>query len=187
MDQLWYRFEQWLKLNIPNGLAALNPPASDRSIIHLELKLDCTFPPALVESLKCHNGQRHNAPKLFDGMELLSLDRIEDEWEVWSELWSSGDFSMTKIDADPEIKTSWWNPKWIPILYNGAGDHVCVDLDPANHKTAKAGQLLTMWHDRPERQCIATGFEVWFESYLNGLEQRAFQFCNEYGGIVAAK
>ncbi|MEH2143178.1 SMI1/KNR4 family protein [Nostoc sp.] len=78
--------------------------------------------------------------------------------------------------------TDWWSPLWIPLTYDGAGNHDCLDLAPA--KGGKVGQIIQMWHDEGERELVASSFQNWLEEYATGLESDQYVFSHEYGGIV---
>ena len=42
----------------------------------------------------------------------------------------AGEFEGCESDPDVGIRNNWWNDKWIPITYDGAGKHDCLDLAP---------------------------------------------------------
>ena len=76
MDQLWKQFEAWLSIHWPDGLAALNPPATDEEIELLERGLGAKLPQDFVDCLKVHNGQSELAGGIFDNSEFLSTSAI---------------------------------------------------------------------------------------------------------------
>ena len=59
------------------------------------------------------------------------------------------------------MRDLWWSPRWIPLTGNGAGDHLCVDLDPA--PGGAPGQVITMWHMDDVREVKAAGWAAWLE------------------------
>jgi len=132
--------------------------------------------------LKIHNGQKGNAGWIIDGAELLSVERIIDEWTVWNDLLVSGDFSGCDEERSNGVKNDWWNPKWIPFTYDGAGNHLCLDLDPA--ATGHYGQVITMWHDDAERDIKARSFNEWFTQYVKDVEQGQYVYHDDYEAIV---
>jgi len=184
MKTVWAEFEHWLKLNYPSGVKDLRPPATDKEIIELEIILDCLFPEDYVECLKIHNGQGQNSARLLAGMEYLSVERVEDEWEVWTELIDGGDFVSTKLKVDKGIKNCWWNKKWIPFAYNGAGDHLCLDLDPDISNNGQVGQVITMWHDQHKRELLAPSFAVWFQQYVTEVIDGKYQYKEGFAAII---
>ncbi len=184
MQKLWDQFEKWLKVHYPTGYKDLNPPASDKEIIELETLLDCSLPEDYVSCLKIHNGQGQNSAWLLNGMEFLSIERIEDEWEVWNELLNANDFANTKSLPDSGIKNCWWNKKWIPFTYNGAGDHFCLDMEPDSKSNGVKGQVIAMLHDNIKRELISPSFYKWFESYIAEVVLEEYAYSKEYSGIV---
>jgi cell wall assembly regulator SMI1 len=180
MKELWNRLEQWLKEQAPDVYADLNPGVSQLEIDNLEGVIGYKLPNDLRESLMIHNGQRGESDWLFAGWELLSTDRILDEWLVWKDLYDKGTFEDWEVDVIHEgIKKVWWNPAWIPLTYNGAGDHHCIDLAPANG--GLVGQIISMWHDWEERRVLANGYRQWFEYIISEFESNDVDYVFESG------
>ncbi len=165
MKQQWGRLEAWLKIYNPVLLADLNAPATDAQIKALEQRLDVKLPEDFIECLKLHDGQRGEADWLFSGSEFLSSQRILEEWAIWKDLLDGGDFFGAKTEPEAGIKAVWWSPKWIPFTYNGAGDHLCLDLDPASQ--GRSGQVITLWHDDGSRKKKANSFAQWFADFVD--------------------
>ncbi len=165
MKQQWERLEAWLKANNPALLADLNHPATDAEIRELEQKLGVTLPADFVACLKVHNGQKGGADWLFSGSEFLSSRRILDEWVIWKDLLDGGDFDGAEAESGAGIQPVWWSPKWIPFTYNGAGDQLCLDLDPATG--GRSGQVITLWHDDGARKKKADSFAQWFAEFVD--------------------
>lgn len=183
MEQIWKKFEEWLMQNWPEGLSSLNPPASDAQIAQLEAQLNVKLPADFIACLKVHNGQSGYA-SIIDGMEFLSCEEIYSQWIVWKELLDGGDFKDFSSEPDGGIKDDWWNSKWIPFTHNGAGDHLCIDLDPAT--SGSVGQVISMWHDMADRELKAKSFMEYFQAYVAGILTGQYIYDEEYGGIVKA-
>lgn len=189
MQEVWTRIEGWLKAHAPQVLDTLQPGASDDRITELENLLSVQFPEDVRASYRIHNGQSTYRYGLIDGREFLSLERIQDEWQVWKELLESGTFQTEEghdqgSDPAPGICNVWWSAKWIPLTYDGAGNHDCLDLNPA--EGGAMGQIITMWHDDASREIVAPSFRAWLQHYAEGLESEQFIFSEEYGGIISA-
>ncbi|MEH2106583.1 SMI1/KNR4 family protein [Nostoc sp.] len=187
MQEIWTRIEFWLKANTPQVLDTLNPGASESQIKAVEDALLIQFPDDVKSSYRIHNGQSGYNYGLINGREFLSLERIQDEWQVWKELLDAGNFDGCESQPEPGIGicTDWWSPLWIPLTYDGAGNHDCLDLAPA--KGGKVGQIIQMWHDDGERYLVASSFQNWLEEYATGLESGQYVvFSNKDGGIVKA-
>lgn len=182
MKNLWNSFEAWLSSNFAEGLEDLNPPATDDEISHLEHHLGFSLPADFVDCLKIHNGQKNTAGGLFEATEFLSTRRIAEEWKVWKELHDGGDFEGNLSNPAEGVKNDWWNPKWVPFTYNGAGDHFCLDLDPA--PGGQSGQVITMWHDFGERALLAPSFQVWFQNYVQAILDGKYVYSEDYETLV---
>jgi cell wall assembly regulator SMI1 len=189
MQEIWARIENWLRGNAPQILETLQPGASNAQIGELEEFLSIKLPDDVKVLYRLCNGQSAYDYGLIDGRELLSLERIKDEWSVWKDLLDSGTFQDDDgqdqgSDPDPGIRNVWWSPQWIPLTYDGSGNHDCLDLSPAEGGTE--GQIITMWHDDSERKIVAPGVKVWLQQYAQGLESGQYIFSEEYNGIVNA-
>ena len=182
MKKEFDRFKEWLKANYNDGIADLNPGASDEEIKELENTIGLALPKDYIEVLKMHNGQKGESAWLFDSQEFLSTTRIIDEWNNWNKFSSSDEFPKTSINADLGVKAQWWNKKWIPFSSNGSGDHYCMDLDPT--PAGNNGQVITLWHDYEERELVSTNFKEWFVSYVDQLFTGDFFYSKEYNSIV---
>jgi cell wall assembly regulator SMI1 len=165
MEETFQSFRIWLGQHYPSGLRDLNPPVTDAELSALERALGFAVPTELAQCLRLHNGQRNEASGLFEGAEFLSTTRIADEWSVWKELLDGGDFEGMRSEPDRGVRDDWWNPKWLPFTSNGAGDHYCIDSDPAVFGVV--GQVITMWHDFGERQILAYGLSGWLATYVS--------------------
>lgn len=154
---LWDAYEKHLLQHAPTKLIGLNPPATPAAIANLEKQLGTTLPPDFKESLLVHDGGTFGN-QLLDDEELLSIPRIAEEWNVWNQLLKSPGLKMGGFRSSPEkgVKDDWWNPLWIPITSNHAGDHWCLDLDPAPE--GQRGQVIRMWHDMEMREIAAPDF-----------------------------
>jgi len=183
MHDLWTRFENWLSEHWPEGLAGLNPPATEQQIADLQAALGVTLPDDYIMCLKIHNGQAANVGGMFDGYEFLSTDAILEQWTVWKGLLDGGEF--VDIESSPlnaGIRSDWWNARWIPFTHNGCGDHLCLDLAPATSGTL--GQVITMWHDSAERELLSPSFGSWFKSYMKLVFSGEIVYSEDYDGLI---
>lgn len=161
----WQIIEDSLRINNPDILEDLNPPASDYEINDLEKKINNKLPSDFIEFLKIHNGQKGLSNGLFNDLEFLSTDRIFEEWVIWKELKDNNDLSENEADTEKGIQNVWWIPQWIPFTYNGAGDNMCLDLAPGTG--GHLGQVIAMWHDDSNRKIEANSFTAWLSSFIN--------------------
>ena len=168
MQDLWTRLESWLAVHAPNKLETLAPGATDEQIAHAETLMSVRLPEDFKASCRIHNGQRGKDEVLMNIRELLSLERIEEEWK---ESFDPGDGDWSD---EP-----WWNKKWIPFTYNGAGDYDCLDLVPSH--SGHVGQVIDFWHDDARREVKAHSFGDWFLAFVEGCENGSYIYSDEYG------
>lgn len=170
MDQIWQRIEDWLKANYPEILDDLILGATVEEIAEVEEHIQISFPHEFKVSYLIHNGQEGDSEPLMDEWELLSLEYIVNEWDLMKDLYDRGDFKdVPSKPIDGSIKPNWWNLKWIPVASNGAGDLICLDLDPGS--TGKTGQIISFWHMDEKRERIADSFEVWLLQFINDVDR----------------
>jgi hypothetical protein len=86
--------------------------------------------------------------------------------------------------VDPAVKPVWWNERWIPITENGAGDSLCIDLEPAS--AGLKGQVIQYLHDHPERRRRATGFVDLLRIHADALESGAMVATEDETGSFFA-
>ncbi|MDV2991669.1 MAG: hypothetical protein N4J56_001323 [Chroococcidiopsis sp. SAG 2025] len=179
MEEIWQRIDSWLQANTPHIFETLQSGASEAQIAELEAILSIKLPEDVKASYRIHNGQSIYKEGLFEGREFLSLERIREEWEVWKDLLDAGEFEGYESDPDVGIRNNWWNDKWIPITYDGAGNHDCLDLDPADGETV--GQIITMYHDSGDREIVSSSLRAWLQKYADGLESGQIILQDDYG------
>jgi len=178
----WSRMEAWLSSNAPEVLASLQPGATGEAIAEAEAVMGIQFPEVVRQSYRIHDGQLSEGPWLADGRELLSLDRLLDEWRVWKDLLDGGDFDGMTSEPDDFIRNDWWNPAWIPLTYDGAGNHDCLDLAPS--AIGSAGQMIDFYHDSAERTRLAGSFDEWMATLAADMETDQLMLSEEYNAIM---
>ena len=45
------------------------------------------------------------------------------------------------------------------------------------------GQLISMWHDAPDRELLAPDFGSWFASFVDGVFSARYVYDDVYGGM----
>lgn len=189
VESLWQRLETWLHRNVPSILTTLQPGATEDEIQQAEGELQVELPGPVREFYRIHNGQTTDEygfteANFFYGWQLPHLRRVVQQWKILKEVMDQGHFAGIHSAPDPGVRDDWWNIRWIPITQNCSGDHLCLDLAPANG--GHYGQIISMWHDAPERTAEAASFLEWIERFAVGLEQGAYVYSKGYGGILAA-
>lgn len=165
----------------------MHPGVTDSQIKELEEKLGVQLPKDFVAFYKIHNGQNGTVSWMVDGEELLSFDRIWQEWKVWKDLLDNKSFEEPDgkpYMSEPEkgIKDVWWSDKWIPFTYDGAGNHLCLDLGPGTD--GNYGQIIRMWHDDSLRSLHGKSFTEWITNYNTQLQNGDLVYAEDYNVIV---
>lgn len=185
MDKLIENLSNWLKENIPHLENPFQNGANSEELNKLEEKLHVQLPEDFKSFYKLCNGQNEDAPYITPLGELLSLDGIASQWETWKNLVGKNVFQDYFSEPDEGIKNDWYNLKWIPFTYDGSGNHLCIDLDPADG--GNAGQVITMWHDSPEREWIVGSFTEWLALFVHQLNDEYFRYDKEMGNLERLK
>ncbi|MCU9953414.1 SMI1/KNR4 family protein [Burkholderia sp. BKH01] len=157
--EIWKRFDDALAIDFSRLPGGLNGPASNDEIAALRAALGTALPDTFVDSLRIHNGQADPGDGFSENDALLSSHEIIAQWTIWKGLVDGGDFDGVMSEPDPGIRDDWYNLKWIPFTHDGSGNHLCLDLDPA--EGGAVGQVIRVWHDDDRRERIAKSFPEW--------------------------
>lgn len=182
MRESWLRLEVWLKAHAPEVHNSLNAPVSPGRLVALAANLRTPIPQDLQEAWAVHDGQAPDAPGLVNAATLLSVQGMQAQWAIWKALWDAGQFAGSNAEARGPVRPEWWNPRWLPFTHDGAGNHLCLDLDPA--LGGRPGQVIQVWHDSPERIVIAPSFADWFSGFAVDVEAGAYRYDLDLGGLV---
>jgi cell wall assembly regulator SMI1 len=178
MEKIWRSIEAWLEENAPRAFKDLNKPATAKGVAAAEKLMGVEFPEDVRASYLLHDGQVGAAP-IMGEWQLLSLKVMKSRWKMLKESYDEGKFEESRVKPKGPVKAEWWNPKWVPVAYNGAGDLYCVDLDPA--PKGKAGQLVSFWHVDDRREVVAKSFRAWLKEYADDLK------AGRYGATTEGK
>jgi cell wall assembly regulator SMI1 len=175
MKELWKRLETWLMDHYPELLDSLNDGATDDMIFEAEKKMGISLPNDFVESLKLHNGQKDDFyPGLIGGHQLLSLDNILGEWQMWTNQLEEGLFNdWVELNFDTnKVKTDqWWRAKWIPIAWRRHNCY-CLDLDPS--PDGSVGQVIEFLYENEWREFVGNSFKECFKNMVENLENGTY-------------
>ena len=141
---------------------ALPAGATAKQIQATEATLGVSFPAEVRAFYLTHNGGSSTGAYVCNARELLSLENIVRQWKIWKNLFDKGTFRGNQSRPSAGVKNDWWIPAWIPMTYDGAGNHEVLDLDPA--KGGKVGQVVGFWHDDDTRTLRAPDFLIWLAS-----------------------
>ena len=186
MRQVWARIEALLRAMAPDRLAALAGGASPATIAAAEGQLGFVLPEDARASYAVHDGSggedvlAHWTMRLID-VPLLSLAEATRTRRNWLEP-EHGGFDDSRARPEGPIRAVWWNPRWVPVTWDGGGDHLCIDLDPA--PGGVPGQIIYFSHEVGPVAVVAAGWRAYLEGYAAALESGRLRF--EGGELVAA-
>jgi cell wall assembly regulator SMI1 len=125
----WNRIEAWLKTNLPEVIADLNPPASEDAINHAEEVLGIELPESFKALYRLHNGQQQQSFGVFFGQSFLSLEQMLMRYAVWKGIVIHDPVSALGADlpftSTPEgaIQLRYADAAWIPFTEAGASEN----------------------------------------------------------------
>jgi cell wall assembly regulator SMI1 len=181
VEKAWARFiDKATDVHAP-FTTYLNQGATRNQIDLAERAVNCEFPPDLRQLLSLHNGSRRYF--VLPRWELFSTELIVDAWKMWEDLylWQSKSENITNFcePSGPIKDDEWWRLRWIPFCGDHAGNHLCVDMDPA--EGGNSGQVITMWHDDARRELIAKSLTEYIEIIASDFERGALIWHEELG------
>ncbi|MDH6311231.1 cell wall assembly regulator SMI1 [Dysgonomonas sp. PFB1-18] len=168
MEEYWTRIIKWLSKNASYMIDSINRGATSEDMQSIRVTIGAQLPNDFVDFYIIHNGQLSNTKGIINGKELLCTTRILEEWNIWKKLIDSDYFIDIASCPDRGIRSDWYNKLWIPITYDGAGNHYCLDLDPTDE--GSYGQIIRVWHDNAQRSLAAPSFKKWIEDFVEDLE-----------------
>lgn len=175
----WSRIHAWLAPNVPQVFAALRAGATEEQISALEARIGARLPNDARQSFAIHDGSGDFG--LVNTNDLLSLEGAAGEWSLWKSVLDNGDFNGFQAEPGPGVRDGWFRTAWLPLTYDGAGNHACLDLDPA--PGGKVGQVIEFWHDANDREVVATSFGAWLSKFADDLEAGAYKVDAKHGWL----
>jgi cell wall assembly regulator SMI1 len=175
MRDIWRRIDTHFAASIPDILERLGPladGASEDEIARLEGTMGIRLPEDVRQSYAIHDGT--GGRDLYTAYGLSDLEEIARNWTGMRGLSEGVEFEGRNPRPNGPIKIQWWNPRWVPITDSGSGNHICVDLDPAEGGTP--GQLIDWDHERGPTKVIATGLREYLGRFADDLEAGRLQF-----------
>ncbi|WP_017812039.1 SMI1/KNR4 family protein [Paenibacillus shenyangensis] len=158
----------------------LLPPAGDVEIAQAEQAMGVTFPDELRQLYHIHNGESRNGPGLFFGLQFLSLDDMVSEWKIWSDLQPQyqelGDHYSIPSGW---IKEQYINKGWIPFCHDGGGNHLGIDLDPA--EKGITGQIINFGRDEEMKHVIAPSLGAFIHFMRDTVREGNYTVVEEEG------
>jgi cell wall assembly regulator SMI1 len=155
----WDRIEAWLKINLPEVIADLNPPASEDAINQAQTELGVTLPDSFKALYRIHDGQRQNSHGAFFGHWFMSLEQLMMRYADWKGIVIHDPVAALGADlpmtSTPEgaIQLRYADIAWIPFTEAGASENFGLDFDPGEY--GRAGQVIIFGRDVRNKVVLA--------------------------------
>jgi cell wall assembly regulator SMI1 len=180
IDQLWQRIESPLSLQAPPPALHLAAGSSDQALDRVEEELRVALPEDFRASYRRHDGGF--SMRLVTDMEVLSLARIVEAWQILEELLRDEEWARTppyyfteavvRFGHQPgPIQPVWWSRHWIPFATDRAGNHTCLDLAPA--AGGARGQIIDWDHECGPSRVLFPDFAHLLAAFADQVEHSA--------------
>lgn len=152
----WKRVVDFLEEKFPVAYDFLRPAASDEQIDALETALGRGLPSDIRTVLFCNNGSDESY--VLGSWFLMGTRDILAEWKLNNQI----------AAENPDYE---WLPEWLPVLGNGGGDFLVLDMD--------TGECLEAFHDPYDRVVVAPSFGCWLAGLADRLEAGHYEVIEE--------
>ncbi|MBD2489836.1 SMI1/KNR4 family protein [Aulosira sp. FACHB-615] len=152
----WLSYREKINDRFPAYYKYLNPPASEDEILHLQTVLGYEIPAEMQTLYRLNNGESREGRGIFYGLQFLSLSEVERNWLSWKEIIEDGLESLNDFCTSyPEgvIQSVYAHEKWIPLMHDGGGNHIGIDLAP--DVNGCIGQIINFGRDEDEKCVLA--------------------------------
>ncbi|WP_238154024.1 SMI1/KNR4 family protein [Streptomyces xinghaiensis] len=146
MQELWRRFEEWLRRNAPGDHSALRPGASDADISRLESGVGFPLHGELTALLSEHNGVTPRRSSTEPGAFLLGYSLLDTQGILeWHQNLSSMAHEAVEEGYEEEVVGRTAHPQWVPFAQAVTGDLLFVD-----HRAGHCGEVGEISFGDPE-------------------------------------
>ena len=181
MRDVWERVESQFRLQAPKRLSQLAPGATPEQIAEFERLVGRSLPEDFRQSYAIHDGA-YGVPFGECPDYLLSHDQIAGllPW-MREDLIPPSAYRHEPVPEGP-VRPTWWSEGWVPIVGEGTGDYLCIDLDPAEGGTV--GQVFDWGHEYGPTHVLFPSFRAYLEQYASDLERGAIRYDEGESGWV---
>lgn len=165
LPEVLTRLDAWMAADAPEHHAGLRPGLDDEALDATQARLGLPLPAALRTLYRWHDGGEAL------GLWFLPLHELEAERASWADIAAD---PMTALDEDivshppGAIRPLYATPDWLPILNDGGGNVITLDLHPGPAGTR--GQVITAGPDEDDRYVLAPDLEAFLREYLRRVE-----------------
>ncbi|WFD18316.1 Cell wall assembly regulator [Malassezia caprae] len=159
VSRAWRTITRFCDENYEELRDTLNWPATIEQINALQHGLGQTLPQAVCEWLLCCDGQEVESyasckDGLFFGLPFLGTHDILREWRFWRHVDKNPETGQNPVlkahmHSCPTqwVRCEYSCPGWIPLIADGNGNYLGVDLSPDPAGPGKAGQVILFGRD----------------------------------------
>jgi cell wall assembly regulator SMI1 len=164
------------------------PGASEKAIADLEKHIGLQLPDDFKAFYRVHNGQGKEVFGLVFGLELLSIPRIQQEWDNWNNLGDDLNADLAHaMSSEPAgyVKPLYLNPKWVPFTTDQTGTHIGMDFDPDHQGVV--GQVITFGRNENKKKVLARSFRDYIHLLVKQLQTLDWSLDPEDGWEIRDK
>lgn len=175
--KIWNDIEQFFKDKAPIMLESLNAGLPVAEITAFEKHINLSLPKSYKLSLEKHNGDIY-----LYSYSYLSLEVVQEKWEMMKRLKDKGHFSNRTVQqtGTGSIQDVWWHESWIPFAEDSGGNFICIDMAPGPN--GHVGQIIEVEKDDGPFETEFKSFSDWLKNYRDGLFSGSF-IVNDEGTI----
>lgn len=181
--EIWKDIERFLEKNSEYLHSSLEEGALEADILEFEKQIGFRLPEDYRESILIHSGDLYLSDYSY-----LRLNTVAKKWKSKTESFQQNinKYPVDKMyimDCDVGIIQNLpWSRNWIPVLEDGGGNCICIDMDPG--PKGKIGQILFWERETGPEASRFTSFADWLSSYRNDLYNGKY-IVNEEGFLDA--
>lgn len=172
MKERWDAIERaFVSHGIPPA-KLFQPPATDEQVRQLTAATSLTLPADAESFYRIHNGQQLDVAGILFGIELLSIQRIIENWRNWEAV-ASDDLNEDlagSMSSNPPgyIRPLYVNLRWLPLTHDQCGNHIGMDFDPG--PKGAQGQVIAFGRDEDQKKLMASSFADFIDMYIEELQ-----------------
>ena len=175
----WKRLASWSVAHLPREGRPGNPPATVKQIREFEAAVGVKLPADVRQSFRLYNGQCPG-PGIIYGLAVESLRDCLNNWKQWvkGRQMTQKDGSHVGLDEacysfpNGFVRPVYFDPKWVPLTYDGSGNHIGVDLNPGPNGTR--GQVIIFGPDDEHHTVLARSWGQFLTDIADELEAGNF-------------
>jgi cell wall assembly regulator SMI1 len=167
------RLDHWFAAHLRPDKYVFNPPASDTDLDAVEHLTGIPLPLAYRQLYRWHDGENDDRWGHFYGLPLLPLQRVATEWKNWTRVLAEFDGNRYMVPGGSwprdAVDPAYINPRWIPLIEDGSGNHIGLDFDP--WPAGRVGQVIIYGRDEDIKAVLAESLGEFLE-WIAGLLER---------------